>query len=284
MNSSRLKSVIIASSIALASGSTFVFAEQTENKSTENADLWAKASLTTTYTLNRQLNPFDIDVDVRNGVAILNGSVENDIERDLAEQLALGVDGIDEVENNLDVRPDAVSARTDASGATDENNFIRKVEDANITAKVKSQLLWNKNTSGMSIEVTTQGGFVTLSGTVKSPAESQLAEQVAKNTSDVVGVQNSLLVNATEPSVTDKVTRESREVAQDVSDGWITTKVKTFLLYNRNVEGSSIEVNTSNGIVTLRGSVNNEQEREQAISIARDVKGVKDVLSELTTG
>jgi osmotically-inducible protein OsmY len=42
-------------------------------------------------------------------------------------------------------------------------------------------------------------------------------------------------------------------------------------------------VDTSNGIVILRGHVASDYEREQAISIARDIKGVKTVKSELTS-
>jgi len=45
-------------------------------------------------------------------------------------------------------------------------SFLRKVEDANLTAKVKSQLLWNSNTGGLAINVDTLDGVVSLSGNV----------------------------------------------------------------------------------------------------------------------
>ena len=237
----------------------------------------------TTYTLNRQLNPFKIDADVRNGVETLRGTVDSEVDRDLAGELAQCVDGIREVKNELKVSPDAsqMQAGDDTDGA--ERSFLRKVDDANLTAKVKSQLLWNSNTSGLAIDVDTRNGVVSLSGNVASEAEANLAEQIARNTRDVVNVENNLEVNNEDTSITDKAVRESRELAQQVSDDWITAKVKSSLLYNRTVDGGDIHVDTQNGVVTLRGHVDGDFEREQAITIARNIKGLKTVKSELTS-
>ena len=280
MKHSPVKTMLAACTIAMAAAGTPVLATAADN---QPSDTWSKASLMTTYTLNRQLNPFKIDAEVENGVATLRGTVESEVERDLAGELAQGVDGIHEVKNELKVSPEASQMQNanDSSGA--ERSFLRIVDDANLTAKVKSQLLWNSNTSGLAIDVDTRDAVVTLSGNVGSEAEAELAEQIARNTRDVSGVENNLEVNKEGTSITDKAARESRELVQHVSDGWITAKVKSSLLYNRNVDGSDINVDTRNGVVTLRGHVDSDYEREQAITIARNIKGVKTVESELTS-
>ena len=95
-------------------------------------------------------------------------------------------------------------------------------------------------------------------------------------------MENNLKVNTEDTSIADKAERESRELSQQVSDGWITAKVKSSLLYNRTVDGGDIHVDTQNGVVILRGHVDSDFGREQAISIARNIKGVKAVKSELT--
>ena len=279
MKRSPVKTMLAACTIAMVAAGSPVLAVDADH---QPSDTWSKASLMTTYTLNRQLNPFKIDAEVENGVATLRGTVESEVERDLAGELAQGVDGIHEVKNELKVSPEASQMQNsnDSSGA--ERSFLRMVDDANLTAKVKSQLLWNSNTSGLAIDVDTRDAVVTLSGNVGSEAEAELAEQIARNTRDVSGVENNLKVNNEGPSITDKAARESREVVQHVSDGWITAKVKASLLYNRNVDGSDINVDTRNGVVTLRGHVDSDYEREQAITIARNIKGVKTVKSELT--
>jgi hyperosmotically inducible protein len=275
-----VKSIVTACTLAMVTTSIPALAAGDD----QSSDLWSKASLTTTYTLNRQLNPFDIETEVHNGVATLRGTVDSEVERDLAGELAQGVDGIQEVRNELKVSPDASQKRASFDSKGNERSFMRKVEDANLTAKVKSQLLWNSNTSGLAIDVDTNNGVVSLSGNVASEAEAELAEQIARNTRDVLDVKNQLNVSGGEQvTIGDKVSRESTQVAQQVSDGWITAKVKSALIYNRHVDGSDIDVDTSNGIVILRGHVASDYEREQAISIARDIKGVKTVKSELTS-
>lgn len=283
MNKYPVKAIATACAIALATASVPVLAATADKQNTEVSDVWAKASITTTYTLNRHLNPFAIDIDVTDGVATLNGEVETDIERDLAEELALGVAGIQDVKNNLEVRPDALNHLGKRANASDNDDFMRKVEDANLTAKVKFQLLWNRNTSGMTIDVDTQKGVVTLTGSVSSQAEAELASQIAKNTADVLGVESKLKVESKASAATEKLIPDSHDVAQDVSDAWISAKVKASLLYNRNVDAADIDVVTKNGVVTLRGRVDSNFERDQAVAIAREVRGVKGVFAELSS-
>lgn len=277
MKAFSVKSIATACAIALSAAGAPVLAESADDRS---SDLWSKASLTTTYTLNRHLNPFDIETEVHNGVATLRGTVESEAERDLAEELALGIDGIREVKNELTVSPEASPSHAGATTNDAERTFIRKVEDANLTAKVKSQLLWNGSISGLDIDVDTRNGVVTLSGDVNSDAEAELAEQIARNTDDVLGVENKLSVSGEKVTLGDEAARASREVQQEVSDGWITSKVKSALIYNRNVDGTDINVDTKNGVVSLRGQVDSEFEKDRAVEIARGVKGVKNVKAE----
>lgn len=156
----------------------------------EAKDAWITGKIETIYLLNSHLNGFTIDTDVRNGAVHLTGKVENSIDRDLAGELAKGVDGVTSVQNDLVI--DARGARTAAKNG--ERSFSGRVADATTTAEVKSKLLANSNTHGMKIDVDTRGEVVTLSGTVASAEEKQLAEQLARNTHDVKDVNNKLTV------------------------------------------------------------------------------------------
>lgn len=274
-----IKPLAAACAIALASASPLAFAGKDKDRS---SDLWAEASLTTAYTLNTQLNPFKIDTDVENGVATLRGTVESSVEKDLAGELAKGVDGIKEVRNELKVVPDG-DYHTAKAEDGEHRSFMRTVEDANITAKVKSQLLWNSNTSGLSIDVDTRNGKVTLTGDVGSDAEAQLAEQIARNTEDVRSVDNELKVHGLPATAAGQVKQDAREIGKAISDSWISTKVKSALLYNRSVDGTDIDVDVKNGVVTLKGHVDSDFESKTAVNIAEGIKGVKRVNSELKT-
>jgi hyperosmotically inducible protein len=155
-------------------------------------DAWITGKIEMVYTLNRHLNPFAIDTEVTEGIVHLTGKVESDIDRDLAGELAKGIEGVESVDNDLVV--DA-QARTPASAsASAERPFGAWVDDATTTAAVKSKLLANANTDGLQINVDTRGDTVTLSGEVASAEEKQLAEELARNTSDVREVENQLVV------------------------------------------------------------------------------------------
>lgn len=156
----------------------------------EMHDAWLDGRVETAYTLNRHLNPFSIDTKVENGVVTLTGAVESDIDRDLAEQIALGVNGVTDVDNQLTIKTNARITAEDTS----ERSFAQVVDDASTTAAVKSKLLVNSNTKGMQIDVDTKNDVVTLSGEVASNQEKQLIEQIARNTQDVQRVENRLRV------------------------------------------------------------------------------------------
>ncbi|HLV18329.1 MAG TPA: BON domain-containing protein [Pseudomonas sp.] len=70
------------------------------------------------------------------------------------------------------------------------------------------------------------------------------------------------------------------EAGDAVSDTWITTKVKSALLVDDATPGMDIKVETKDGVVSLSGTVASEAEREMAISKAREVKGVREVMAD----
>lgn len=154
-------------------------------------DAWIQGKIETVYALNRHLNGFAIDTDVKQGAVHLTGRVESDIDRDLAGELAKGIDGVVSVDNDLTVQANSRAAAA-ATGA--ERPLSVWIDDATTTALVKSKLLANDNTDGLQIDVDTRGDVVTLTGEVGSAEEKQLAEQLAKNAGDVKDVRNQLVV------------------------------------------------------------------------------------------
>ena len=229
----------------------------------------------TTYALSPYLRANDLKVAVKNGKATLSGKVAEDVSKDLARQIALGVGGISEVDNQIVVQPDYMAPAPAA-----DRSYGEVIDDATITSVVKSKLLWNKHTAGLSTDVDTKRGKVTLKGTADSGATRDLAGRLALNTRGAVAVDNQLTVHGKKPAaVADKAKGTMKEAGKDISDSWITAKVKSTLLYSSNVDGVDIEVNTRSGVVTLSGKVGNGAERALAIELAQNVMGVKSVVS-----
>lgn len=61
------------------------------------------------------------------------------------------------------------------------------------------------------------------------------------------------------------------------TDATITGLIKTRLAADGRVSASEINVDTTNGIVTLTGNVDGQEARDAAMKLARDTSGVKDV-------
>jgi hyperosmotically inducible periplasmic protein len=81
------------------------------------------------------------------------------------------------------------------------------------------------------------------------------------------------------------VRRKAREAGQAISDGTAdartTAAIKTKLLGSRDLSSMSISVNTTDGIVTLSGSVSSPDDIGKAVLIALETDGVKEVVSTL---
>jgi hyperosmotically inducible protein len=77
------------------------------------------------------------------------------------------------------------------------------------------------------------------------------------------------------------VTRGQETVGAYVDDTTITTQIKSRFIENKEVDASSISVETLNGTVMLSGFAKNAAEKITAENIARRVNGVKSVRNEI---
>lgn len=75
---------------------------------------------------------------------------------------------------------------------------------------------------------------------------------------------------------------QTTEAGEAITDAWITTKVKADLLATEGVDGTDIDVDTVDGVVTLTGTVDSQAEADKAESVAAGIEGVTQVDSQLT--
>ncbi len=262
-----LASSIAALAITLISGGVSA-ASTTQDivEARQESQIW------TTFALSPYLRANNLSVSVHEGKATITGKVEEDINKDLAKQIALGVSGVKEVDNQIVVEPGYIHPERTA-----ERSYSEIIDDATITSAVKSKLMWSKHADGLATNVDTRLGKVTLQGTANSNEAKELAGRLAMNTRGVMSVDNQLVVNPSKTTVTEKAKSSATEVGQGITDSWITTKVKSSYLYSSHVDGSGIKVNTSKGVVTLTGKVGSNSERKLAVDLARSLQGVKSV-------
>ena len=67
-----------------------------------------------------------------------------------------------------------------------------------------------------------------------------------------------------------------------MDDAAITTAVRAKLAADGKVPAESIDVDTKAGVVTLKGTVKSEQEKQEVLQVARDTQGVVKVEDLLT--
>lgn len=174
-------SLIIAAALSTAPMSA---SAENDWKDTAN-DAWIDGKAETTLLFNGNLDSFDINTDVKNGVVTLTGKVDTEVDKALAEELIESLDGVKDVENMLTVVNEEES---------DTAKIAQSLRDSKVEAVVKTRLLFESEVSGTDIEVEVDEGVVKLIGTVDSDAERDLAITIAKNTDDVKDVVDNLTI------------------------------------------------------------------------------------------
>jgi osmotically-inducible protein OsmY len=142
-------------------------------------------------------------------------------------------------------------------------------KDSRIESSAKKTYVFKTYLQNDDINVQSKDGAVTLTGTVSEESHKSLAQETVEGLDGVKNVDNKLEIKGTPPPKN--------------SDAWITTKVKTMLLFHQNVS-SMTEVNTTNGIVTLQGKADSMAQKDLTTEYAKDVEGVKGVKNEMTIG
>ena len=146
------------------------------------------------------------------------------------------------------------------------------LNDADVTNTLKAKMFGNTIIAPSDLKIKTEQGIVFLSGDVKSPAVVEEAIDIVSATDGVVDI------NASELRVQGK--------HQPISDAIITGKIKILFAVERAfgdkpVKVVNVHVTTKEGIVELKGEVDNNAQAENAKRLAGKVTGVRAVRSEL---
>jgi hyperosmotically inducible protein len=144
-------------------------------------DGWLTLKIHAQFIPDKALENSDIDVDTKNGMVVLNGTVATSAGKERAVAIAKATDGVKGVKDNLKVAP--------AAGGT-------AMSDGWIKSKIASQFVVEKTIDNSDIDIDVAKGVVTLNGTVSTTAGRARAEALAKATDGVTSVTNNLKVSA----------------------------------------------------------------------------------------
>jgi osmotically-inducible protein OsmY len=138
--------------------------------------------------------------------------------------------------------------------------------DEQLIAEIKEELGTEPKVDGASVAVAASKGRVVLRGTVGSPREKIAAGRAAARVSGVLSVDNALRVRPLTG-----VLREDAELRADVLQA---------LLLDADVP-ETVDVRVEDGVVTLTGTTEWQDQREEAQIVAGNIVGALDVVNEI---
>jgi osmotically-inducible protein OsmY len=140
--------------------------------------------------------------------------------------------------------------------------------DDRIESSAKKSYVFKTYLKDDSIKVDSKSGAVILTGTVADSSQKSLAGDTVESLPGVKSVDNQLTIKGDRPA--------------EHSDLWISWKVKSALLFHRNVSATKTDVNVRDGIVTLSGEASSLAQKELTTEYARDIDNVKEVNNDMT--
>ncbi len=146
-----------------------------------------------------------------------------------------------------------------------------EVSEALKALSVQSKLIDKLGADALGITVHVSGETATLTGEVARKSSQKLAEAVALSVEGIKKVDN---------QVTEETTPAALANAEaNVKDTVLLTRVKTMLLTEIGVNAFKIDVDVTNGIVSLRGKLGDAGINRAAIEKTQSIEGVKKVIN-----
>jgi osmotically-inducible protein OsmY/uncharacterized protein (DUF2267 family) len=199
-----------------------------------------------------RLEGAEITVNVRDGVVRLTGSVPSYAARKSAGRRALDIAGVKALENQLQIVFQTASPPSDAE----------------IQTYIKDALLWSPDVDPSHIQIGVENGRVQLEGTVRLYAEKMSAEEAAGRVTGVQDVINQIAVVPTER----------------ILDQAIAQNVLSALELHPELNLQNIDVEVSDGLVTLSGTVPTRRLYQAALDVTRYTRGVVNIEDRIVVG
>jgi len=206
-----------------------------------------------------------------------------------------------------------VSSTARLEAATQQT--MSSTSDKTLDSRIESKIHGDATLKKYHIDVSVDGGVATLTGTVATEADRAKAANLAQM-SGISRVDNKIMVdlNAATTGTAGTVKEKTKEgaektkngaekaydktkdgakvvgektkdgavkVGDEVTDAYLISKLNADFVNEDTLKGSSINVDSDNQVVTLKGTVMSEAGRARAVAIAKGTKGVKRVINNL---
>jgi len=157
----------------------------------EHSDGWICTKVKTTLLFHRHVSATGTSVYVKDGIVTLQGEASSQAQKELTTEYVKDIDHVKGVKNRMTIAgTPAVAGTAPAPSST----IGEKIDDASITAEVKSSLLTHRSTSAIRTKIETTDGVVTVSGIAKNSAEKSLVTKLISDIDGVTSVINNMTI------------------------------------------------------------------------------------------
>ena len=150
-----------------------------------NADTWIVRKVNLALMFHRNVNASKTTVEAKDGIVTLKGEASSVAQKELTTEYAKDIENVKEVKNQMTVAATPEKA---------ERTEGEKIDDASITAQVKTALWTHRSTSSIKTKVETKKGEVTLTGIANNDAEKSLVTKLVTDIKGVTSVKNQMTV------------------------------------------------------------------------------------------
>lgn len=154
----------------------------------------------------------------------------------------------------------------------------QSLDEARLTTAVKTALALNRRLAAADLSVSSDGGVVTLTGSVPSSEAQQLALRVAAEVPDVARVIDGTRVVAPGPAQGG----DDRTLGERLDDQALEAKLRLAMALTRSLEGVVVQVRVQRRKVTLTGTCKSPGQHQLLLQVARDVPEVAAVNDQLS--
>jgi osmotically-inducible protein OsmY len=194
-----------------------------------------------------QVQPNEIGVSVKDGIATLTGWVDSYLKKWNAEEAAHRVAGVRAVVNDIEVK--LATERT----------------DQDIAAAAVRAIEWDSFIPPGTVKITVSKGWVTLEGSVEWQYQREEAEREIRRLTGVKGITNLITVRP------------------KASASELKRKIEQALVRSAQLDAEKIQVDVEGSKAILRGSVRSWAEKQEAEHAAWSAPGIMEVENRITT-
>ena len=146
-------------------------------------------------------------------------------------------------------------------GTQIDDSIMQKTISAKILAKDKKYLI--------SVKTKVLDGRIFITGKVDSPEEKLLITKLAWETKGARSVRNDIKI------------KEEFNFKQSAKDVLITSQLRTALILNKNIKATNYQIDTYKKKIYVYGIALTSEERDLAISEAKEIVDVEDVIASI---